>query len=313
MIEPDFQDVVHALVPSPHFSQDGVCFAARASGLYCSSDGGKVWRSAYGSFQPGANLTTPSVALSPAFATDHTVFAGVSGGVLRSFDGGETWEASMLPSPPPLVSCLVLSPNFADDQMLLAGTMEDGVFRSADRGRQWMVWNFGLYDLHILALAISPNFEEDRTLYAGTESGIFCSITEGRSWQEVPFPDEWAPVLSLAISHAYQFDRVLFAGTESHGLFKSADGGETWVRLGEDVMTEAVNQIILEPSYPAIPHLLVLSSDGLFVSRDAGASWSPWPLGELADEEIAMIAAPQGLDSGAALLLGTLDGRVLQL
>ena len=312
MTDPDFQDVVHALAPSPDFARDGICFAAQASGLYRSSDGCLTWRSAYDSLELSDDLATPSVALSPTFAADHTVFAGISGSILRSHDGGETWQASELPLPPPLVSCLAVSPNYEIDGVLFAGTMEDGVFRSADRGAHWMAWNFGLYDLHILALAISPNFEEDNTLFVGTETGVFRSTTNGRSWRELPFPDEWAPVLSLAVSSAYQFDGVLHAGTESCGLLKSTDGGETWTRLGEDVMTEAVNHIILAPSYPAIPHLLVLSSDGLFVSRDAGASWLAWPLGKLADEELMAVATPNGLEPGASLLVGMVDGRVLR-
>ncbi len=311
--ENDFQDVVHALALSPGFAQDGVALAACASGLYKSQDSGQTWASAYGSLDLGARLATPAVAISPAFATDRTVFAGVSGAILRSQDGGATWEASSLPTPEPLVSCLAISPNYADDQVVLAGTIEDGVFRSADRGAHWMLWNFGLYDLHILALALSPNFEEDDTVFAGVESGVFRSTTGGRAWRELPFPDDLAPVLSLAVSHAYQFDGVVFAGTESNGLYKSADRGQSWVRLGADIITESVNQIVLGPHYPAIPHLLVLTSDGLFFSHDAGASWTPWPLDLPEGLEAVAVAAPGAFDPGAPLLIGTADGRVIRL
>jgi photosystem II stability/assembly factor-like uncharacterized protein len=146
----------------------------------------------------------------------------------------------------------------------------------------------------------------------GTESGVFRSTTGGRSWCEAPFPEECAPVLSLAISAAYTFDGVVFAGTESHGLFRSTDRGQTWARVGEDVISHSVNQIILGPKYPAIPHLLVLTSAGLFVSYSAGSTWSPWPLENLPDEEWASVAAPFGLNSGATLLVGTVRGRVLR-
>ena len=238
------------------------------------------------------------------------MFAGISGSILRSYDGGETWQASELPLPPPLVSCLAVSPNYEIDGVVFAGTMEDGVFRSADRGAHWMAWNFGLYDPHILALAISPDFEEDNTLFVGAEAGIFCSTTNGRSWRELPFPNELAPVQSLAISWAYKFDGLLFAGTESSGLFQSIDRGGNWTRVAEDVIAESVDQILLGPNYPAIPHLLALTSDGLYVSRDAASTWSAWPLGKLADEEIMVVAAPHGLEPGAPLLLGMVDGRV---
>jgi photosystem II stability/assembly factor-like uncharacterized protein len=311
--ENDFQDVVHALALSPGFAEDGVAFAACASGLYKSHDGGQTWASAYGSLDLSALLATPAVAISPAFATDRTVFAGVSGAILRSQDGGESWQVSSLPTPAPLVSCLAISPNYADDQVLLAGTIEDGIFRSADRGAHWMLWNFGLYDLHILALALSPNFEEDDTVFAGVESGVFRSTTGGRSWRELPFPGDLAPVLSLAVSHAYQFDGVVFAGTESNGLHKSTDRSQTWARVGAEVITGSVNQILLGSHYPAISHLLVLTSEGLFFSQDAGATWAPWPLDLPEGMEAAAIAAPDEFHPGAPLLIGTAEGRVIRM
>lgn len=101
-------------------------------------------------------LTTVAVAVSPNFEADRSVFAGVAGGILRSIDGGHNWYIASLSSPPPFVLTLVVSPNFAHDGTLLAGTMEDGVFRWGDRGEYWAAWNFGLLDLNVLCMAISP-------------------------------------------------------------------------------------------------------------------------------------------------------------
>ena len=42
--ETEVQDAVYALATSPEFARDGVCFAARNSGLYRSDDGGGAWR-----------------------------------------------------------------------------------------------------------------------------------------------------------------------------------------------------------------------------------------------------------------------------
>ncbi|MFQ6102614.1 MAG: WD40/YVTN/BNR-like repeat-containing protein [Anaerolineae bacterium] len=170
--EPPTQDTTYALVASPGFAQDGVCFAARGSGLYRSDDGGHTWHFAYDALDLEAPLATVAVAVSPDFASDQSVFAGTPGGVLRSFDGGQSWHITVLPSPPPVVSALVISPNYAHDGTLLAATLEDGVFRSADRGRRWEAWNFGLLDLIILCIAISPGFAHDETIFVGTESGL---------------------------------------------------------------------------------------------------------------------------------------------
>lgn len=323
--ETQIEDFVYSLAASPGFVQDRICFAARRSGLYQSSDGGLTWRFAYESLQPDpeAPLTTTAVAISPDFESDGSVFAGVAGGVLRSIDGGKTWNAALLGSPPPLVSALAISPSFAHDGTLFAGTMEDGVFRSADRGGRWAAWNFGLLDLNVLCLAISPDFATDETLFVGTESGMFRSTNGGRAWREVDFPTEFAPVLSIALSsgHAPGHDddgtegdsAVLFAGTESFGLFYSEDAGRSWERPNQDLAADVVNAIILSPEFPAKPDVLAMFSDALVVSRDGGRSWSNWQADLPVQRGLASVAAPQGLDPGASLLVGLVDGNVLRI
>jgi len=319
------EDFVYSLATSPSFVQDGICFAARRSGLYQSSDGGLTWRFAYESLQPdpAAPLTTTAVAISPDFETDSSVFAGVAGGILRSVDGGKTWNAALLGSPPPLVSALAISPSFAHDGTLFAATMEDGVFRSADRGGRWVAWNFGLLDLNILCLAISPDFATDETLFVGTESGMFRSTNGGRAWREVDFPTEFAPVLSIALSPGHAFGRdsddpegnsaALFAGTENFGLFYSENAGCTWEHLDQDRAADTVNAIILSPEFPAKPDVLAMLSDALIVSRDGGRSWSDWQADLPVERGLASVAAPQGLDPGASLLVGLVDGKVLRI
>ena len=96
----EVQDIVYALATSPDFTQ-GVCFAARISGLYRSDDGGASWNFAFDSLELSEQLPATAVALSPDFENDHTVFAGAPGGVLHSVDEGKTWYVAMLPSPPP--------------------------------------------------------------------------------------------------------------------------------------------------------------------------------------------------------------------
>lgn len=306
-------DIVYSLATSPNFERDGICFAARASGLFRSEDGGLTWQAAYASLELETPLITASVALSPDFEADRSVFAGVPGGILRSVDGGQSWYIASLPSPPPFVSTLVVSPNFAHDGTLLAGTMEDGVFRSSDRGSHWSSWNFGLLDLNVLYMAISPDFANDETLFVGTDSGIFRSRNGGRAWREVNFPADFAPVLSLALSPNHANDGVLFGGTESHGLFCSDDRGRTWSRRGEDVVTDAVNAIILSPQFPDKPDVLVLLGEGLLISRDGGQSWSDWKSGLPIEQGLASVAAPLGLNPEAPLLVGLVEGAVLRM
>lgn len=312
--ETQVQDLVYALAASPDFANDGICFAAHASGLYRSANRGETWDFAYGALNPEAPLATTAVIVSPDFETDRSVFAGVPGGILRSVDGGETWNVALLPSPPPIVSMLIVSPSYAEDGTLFAGMMEDGVFRSADRGGHWYRWNFGLLDLNVFALAISPGFADDETLYVGTESGIFRSTNGGRAWREVSFPIDFAPVLSLAISPGYASDGTLFAGTESCGLYRSDDRGQTWTRLGADVIEDggAVNDILLSPEFPSSPAVLAMLGTALLVSRDGGQAWVDWKADLPLDEGVSSVGAPQGLALDAPLLVGLLGGDVLR-
>ncbi len=300
-------DIVYALSVSPTFAQDGIAFAAQQSGLYRSEDGGASWTPTYDSLNLPSTLPTLTVVLSPDFSRDATVFAGVGGGVLRSNDGGQTWTMTALSLPAPAITILALSPNFAEDGLVFAGSMEDGFFVSADKGHQWRTWNFGLLDLNVLCLAIDPDFKHSEILFAGTENGLFRSTNSGHSWREVNFPSEHAPILSLAVRQ-----NRLFAGTEASGLFISDDSGLSWSQPIHETLDDSVNGIALAQTFPATPHILLALSSRIMFSPDGGKSWTL--RSELPDEQqMTCFAAPMGVQEDSPLLVGTADSGILQL
>lgn len=256
-------DTVYALAAA-----NGSCFAACNTGLFRSGDAGATWQL----LQASSELVTTAVALSPAFARDRSVFAAVKGGILRSSDAGESWYTTAFPAPPPLFSCLAVSPDFERDGVLLAGTLEDGIFASADRGVRWQPWNFGLFDLNVLCLALSPHWSQDETVYAGTETGFYRSGNGGRAWRFTGFPTEFAPVLSLAVAADQAAGETsLFAGSEAHGLQASCDQGESWQALTLD---SAVNQLQVQCSGDGGFALYALVDEGVARSDDGGKSWA---------------------------------------
>jgi hypothetical protein len=316
-IIPAGTDFIYALAAptTAQKAEKGSLFAARASGLYRSKDGGRTWQEAFATlFSPGQHLPASSVALSPDFDRDHQVFAGVPGGVVRSSDGGKTWRSAIFPPPAPVVVSLVVSPNFSQDDTLFAGTAEDGVFISTDGGRSWAAWNFGLLDANILCLAISPDFARDETLYAGATTGLFVSTNGGRAWREVELPADMAAVLSLAVSPGFAGDHTAFAGTEENGLFRGSPdlnlAGMRWEPIGAGLI-EPVNSICLAPDFPQSPELLALQGGQLCWSGDGGATFRPWERpGLAADLEVLALAAPGGFSPQKPVLVGGVDGEV---
>lgn len=99
---------------------------------------------------------------------------------------------------------------------------------------------------------------------------------------------------------------------ELHGLFRSDDWGRTWTRLGREAIADAVNALVLSPEFPMKPDALVMLGDALFISRDGGGSWSDWRASVDLEQGTASVVAPLGLDPGAPLLLGLVEGGVVR-
>ena len=116
------------------------------------------------------------------------------------------------------------------------------------------------------------------------------------------------PVISLKLSPYYAQDGLLFAGTESQGLWRSADRGASWTRLGADVLAGPVNAIVLAPDFGTSAALLVMAGDTLYFSRDGGESWDEKTL---TIPGLTTVAAPQGID--APLLVGLESGAIARV
>jgi photosystem II stability/assembly factor-like uncharacterized protein len=298
-------DLVYQFAVGP-----GAWYAACSSGLYRSVNGGAAWVPAYTSLGAASALTTLAVAAAAGRSGAPLVFAGLSGALLRSADDGQSWERAPVPSPAPIVTALIPSPDFARDGRLFVGTIGDGVLAYSHEGREWAMWNFGLLDTNVLCLAVAPGYADDQALFAGVSSGLFRSANGGRSWCEVEMPTGYTAVLSLALSPRYADDGVLYAGTEQHGLLRSDDRGQRWRQLGEGALSEPINSIVLGARFPERPELLVLHGERLLHSTDGGETWATWREERMAGMEITAVAAPQGFDAGAAVLVGLAGGQI---
>jgi hypothetical protein len=82
---------------------------------------------------------------------------------------------------------------------------------------------------------------------------------------------------------------VMYAGGVSGGLWKSRSGGELWESIGDELANLTINSMAIHPTNGNILYVgtgegyfrevergtaLPLRGDGIFVSRDAGATWT---------------------------------------
>ena len=140
-------------------------------------------------------------------------------------DGGRTWVLGSAPQPPPTITALVISPDYAEDGVLLARW--NGILRSADGG--WRgTGSVGPVHLQPGHLA---DFREDETLFAGRRRGAFRSTNGGRA-AKVDLPVGFETVLSLAVSprlqagpHPVRGDRVRGAAALPPEWRRAAGGG----------------------------------------------------------------------------------------
>ncbi|HEU5020880.1 MAG TPA: hypothetical protein VFT60_03280, partial [Bryobacteraceae bacterium] len=110
---------------------------------------------------------------------------------------------------------------------------------------------------------------------AGTHNGlIFVSHNGAASWKNLPFPAQFSGVL-----HALEIDPnsadTWYAGVESEigrisGVYKTADRGKTWKQLPGTVGI-GVWSLALFPGDTSV--IAAGTSTGVFISRDAGATW----------------------------------------
>jgi hypothetical protein len=131
-----------------------------------------------------------------------------------------------------------------------------------------------------IVAAASP--DREGCFFAGTESGLYKSIDGGSTWQLKGL--EEYKIFSLAFHPSDPM--TVYAGTEPPLLFRSSDGGETWMELGGVRKLPGRNKW----SYPPPPHIAhikgiaihpedpeviycSIEEGGVIQSLDAGDSW----------------------------------------
>lgn len=203
-------------------------------GVYASSDGAATWAQANGHADTGALDAAVVSAVAVDPSARGVVYAATSDGVSVSADAGSSWSAPGSGLPPVTIPALAVVTTGGASSKVLAGTFGSGLYQSVDRGSTWTTAGTGLADSYVSSLAVDPS--APATVFAGT-------------------------------SHPY-------TGSNSQRMFKSTDGGATWVQTSLDAGQFSVDFIGVDPAHAG--RILAGSGGvtGLFKSTDGGTTWS---------------------------------------
>jgi photosystem II stability/assembly factor-like uncharacterized protein len=258
-----FGGPIQSVAIDPHHPD--TVLAATATGLlFLSRTGGDTWVPSPFPAQLRGVLHT----LLADLATPHTYFAAVSSefpecaGVFRSGDDGATWE--QLPGMREhQVWSLAASP--ADPSLIAAGT-EQGLFITHDRGESWQPLSLSEdVRVHpIVSIAFHPSARD--TIYVGTPHLAWKTVDGGGHWTPLSngMRDD-SDVFSIVVDR--RRPTRVFAGACS-GLYRSLNGGASWLKLDGPDRTYVVAQ------HPVNPNIFYAgTSSGMFQSRDGGMTW----------------------------------------
>lgn len=257
-----------------------------------------------GPFRGGRSVTGSGVVGNPL-----TYYMGTTGGGLwKTTDAGQRWKnisdgffktgsvgaVAVSESNPNMVYCGM-------GEHAVRGVMTsygDGVYKSVDAGKTWK--KIGLDNTqHISRIVIHPT-NPDIILVAAQgalfgpskERGIYKSIDGGKTWKNTLYVNDLTGGVELSMD--MNFPDVLYAamwehqrkpwivvsGGEGSGLYKSTDGGETWVKIHEGLPKEmgkmaiAVSRANSDKVYALIESDSNKDLGGLFASDDGGKNWS---------------------------------------
>jgi photosystem II stability/assembly factor-like uncharacterized protein len=269
---------MHNVVFSPNYANDGTLFSSTHSVFARSTDRGASWETT----RLGTGVARYAVAASPNYAADHIVYAGSAGGeVWRSTGNGAAGTWSRLATVGARIRSLVISPDFATAPVLYAGTAA-GVLRSIDAGMTWTPTGV----TRLAALAISPGYPSDGTVFAGTDQGLWVTRNAGATWSRVtnaPLSPS-SRIEAVSVSPAFATDRTVLVSIQGRGLFRSTDGGTTFVAIASGLL--ANNQIVADyewptaapiqfsPAYAVDRTIFAFTRQNIVRSTNGGATWT---------------------------------------
>ena len=224
---------------------------------------------------------TRALIVDPDDATTNTWFAGsAGGGVWKTTTGGNNW--TLLTPDLTNLATTVLAMAESNHNVIYLGTGEsfgglvaikgNGIFKSTDRGITWNHLSSTVNFDDINRVVIDP--ANENIVVAATSSGIFRTVNGGVSWLKSSnrtfIEDLRATPGNFNIQYASQ---------NQVGIIKSTDAGITWNLSNTGMSPNGRLEIGISPVninrvFASAQGNLSGSASDLYVSNDAGATWS---------------------------------------
>jgi photosystem II stability/assembly factor-like uncharacterized protein len=272
-----------------HPMNPNILYVATNDAVYKSRDGGQLWEK-FPSFS-ARRVTT--VAIDPQLPA--TIYAGTMGdAVYKSPDGGQHWLPHNvgLKEHVSFVNQFVFHPALSE-KIYAATTV--GAYYTKDAGREWEERMSGMKEVHIVT-SIAINHKDPTILYAGTTGGIYRSEDAAMSWKKINngLIPEQELMASMALGvNAIELNPVnpdiVYAGT-TKGLFRTANKGEQWERIGQSLPDPFVSSIVIHPTEPSL--LYIGGPGGVWKSSDSGKTWQAVNQGLSTLNVRALVMAP---------------------
>ena len=226
---------------------------------------------------------------------------------------------------PHLAGYSVLHTLEAPDGRLFAATSHKiwgaHIYTSEDRGESWTsleaVPEYPAASGRGATKAIWYLALSGDTLFAGIDpAGLFRSDDRGASWQPVtglnehPTRATWEPSKGCFAVHSIYIDalepRNIVAAVSAGGVYRSEDGGETWLPANAGVRAENlpeprpetghnVHRVIMHPRLPS--RLYRQCYNGTYRSDDGGRSWTEITEGLPSDFGYGIVTDPNDPDT----------------
>jgi len=232
-------------------------------------------------------------------------FGAVGGGLWKTTDGGFTWKPvtdGKIKSSS--VGAVAVSGSNPDIVYIGTGETEfrgnimqgDGVYKSTDGGKTWK--NIGLKNTQSISrIRIHPT--NPNIVYVSAlghafgpneERGVFKTIDGGKTWKKVLYKGDRAGAEDLLIDpnhpdivyasiwQVYRTPYKMWGGGGPSGLYKSADGGETWIELTRKPGMPAgpvgkIGMAVSPVDSKRVWAIVEAKEGGLYRSDDGGMNW----------------------------------------